>query len=208
MPAPQFLSQLDDAITKLLDSGALSEFKLIKALQTAPYQIFEPHVFSDDLALFQTHFIVYNALYRLRDTGLANQTFDIDILPTQITKISLTTNTNSNREVKTSESEPETEKLREYYLNWQNFDKTNEQDVADLLDSFWQKMTTYRAVNVSDEQLKRALEALDLTDVPTKSELKAQYKKLSNSHHPDKGGDKETFQQILFAYQLLNRAIK
>jgi len=38
--------------------------------------------------------------------------------------------------------------------------------------------------------------------------IKAAYRKLAQQHHPDKGGDKERFQQIQAAYDVLGDAEK
>lgn len=209
---------LDIAILELLEQANPSEFELIKALQAEPYQIFNQHIFDNDLSLFQTHFIVYNALYRLRDLGLEHKIYNIDILATKISKVDFdinienkslstpTTNRISNTDA------PETEKLRTYYLDWDNFLNTDEHQVKHLLDSFWIMMSDrfgsadFDGRLIDNQKQTHALKVLELTERPTKSELKQQYRKLCLSHHPDKGGERQRFQQILLAYQYLNKS--
>lgn len=47
-----------------------------------------------------------------------------------------------------------------------------------------------------------------LSDETTLDELKQQYRKLSMQHHPDKGGDKEVFQEINLEYRQALELIK
>ncbi|NVK25119.1 MAG: DnaJ domain-containing protein [Gammaproteobacteria bacterium] len=198
--------KLDDAILKLLDDSSLSEFELIKALQSPPFQIFNQHVFEDEMSLFQTHFAVYNTLFRLRDLGREHKLFDIDILPTKITKTYITKSGESTSEHSKilPSDEPETEKLREYYLDWNNFHQTTHENLQDMLTNFWKKVTTH----INQPQLEQAeqselLNILELQQLPSETKLKTHFRKLCLKHHPDKGGDHKKFQQILFAYQTL-----
>ena len=47
-------------------------------------------------------------------------------------------------------------------------------------------------------------EILGVTQQSTPDEIKRAYRKLASQHHPDKGGDKEKFQQIQTAYDTLS----
>jgi preprotein translocase subunit Sec63 len=47
-----------------------------------------------------------------------------------------------------------------------------------------------------------------ISDETTLDELKQQYRKLSMQHHPDKGGDKEVFQEINLEYRQALELIK
>ena len=191
--------ELDKAIISILEQGSTSEFELIKTLQKPPYCLFEDNVFANELSLFQTHFVIHNALYRLRDIGLAQGLYDIDTLTTQISLIyhskvsSKTEQTTSQISPLTVHDRPEVIKLREYYLDWCNFEKTGEQDVAALLASFWQTYSKFDRTQ-QNEQLKQALASLGFEQLPTMPELKTRYKKLSTQIHPDKGGTVEEFQ--------------
>lgn len=211
---------LDIAILELLEEKTPSEFELIKALQSPPYELFNEHIFENDLSLFQTHFIVYNALFRLRDIGLEHKIFDLDILATKISKLDISKHktqnlTNAINTDLTSSNAPETKKLREYYLNWDNFHSTNEDDVNDLLTSFWDKMSNRFSHSynnhgqiIDEDQIDEALYTLGLTSLSDQTNLKKHYKKLCVIHHPDKGGEPKDFQRILLAYQLLVNLVK
>jgi len=50
---------------------------------------------------------------------------------------------------------------------------------------------------------KDAYEVLGITEEATQSEVKKAYRKMSVSHHPDKGGDPKLFEQIRMAYEIL-----
>ena len=112
-------------------------------------------------------------------------------------------------EISTISEAPETEKLREYYLNWDNFNKTDENDVIKLIDGFWKKMSninTYFPENEKQE-ISQALTVLELAEIPSKTELKNHYRKLCQVHHPDKGGDTATFQNMMLSYRFLQTVI-
>lgn len=192
-------SELDKAILAILEQGSLSEFELIKLLQQHPYNLFKTNVFSDELSLFQTHFVIHNALYRLRDHGLASGNYDIDTLTTQI-KL-LTINSNDSTEL-TQQSRPEVIKLREYYLDWDNFSKTDKDDVQDLLTSFWRSYANFD-LHEDQQLLQQALDNMGFEQVPSRQELKFKYKQLFNSYHPDKGGSAEKFNSLQHAYQTI-----
>lgn len=190
---------LDIALKQILEQESLSEFELIQRLQTEPYSIFNDEVLKDDLSLFQTHFVLQNALYRLRDRGIETRTFDLDILPTKIQMYPVENSTNYT-EVNQYKG-PETEKLRAYYLDWKNFEDTDQQAVEQLLESFWQKLGNY--YTYSQQDIEYALVELELSAIPSQHDLKKQYKKLSLIHHPDKGGDVQTFKQLNKHYQIV-----
>ena len=51
-------------------------------------------------------------------------------------------------------------------------------------------------------------EILNLTDKSSVEEVKKSYKKLVKTHHPDKGGNPETFKKIQLAYEILSNEEK
>lgn len=191
---------LDQAIHSLLSQGSKSEFELIKQLQQPPYEIFSAGVFADELSLFQTHFILHNALYRLRDKGLNEQSYDIDILPTKITILPFI---KANTTELTTDVERDIAKLRAYYLDWANFNGTEKGDVLDLLDDFWTRFSKFNYSSVAQQELDSALANMEFSQLPDMAELKLKYKQLCNLHHPDKGGSQVEFQKIQQAYQVL-----
>lgn len=179
-----------------------SEYDLIKRLQGPPYGLFDNNL-SDSLILFQCHFVLFNALYHLRETWLQSEvgqlqihTSRIHLLPFQPGQVALT---------------PQ-DGLREYYMDWQNFDSTNSQDVAELIEGFWQNFARgSKAVTVVDEATKRnALRLLQIpTDTPiTRKSIKRSYRQLQHQAHPDKGGDEELSKAFTDAYKVLMKIYK
>lgn len=190
---------LDQAIQSILEQGSLSEFDLIKRLQQAPYSLFNQDVFNDELSLFQTHFVIHNSLYRLRDIGLTQGLYDIDTLTTQLQLLPLTS---SDSSAITEVLRPEVAKLRSYYLDWDNFAKTDKQEVQNLLGQFWRCYANYD-IHSNTETLNQALSAMGFDQIPSKQALKTKYKQLSNTYHPDKGGSAQQFSTLQHHYQTL-----
>ncbi|MDU0355258.1 DNA-J related domain-containing protein [Paraglaciecola aquimarina] len=172
----------------------LSEYDLLKLLQSAPYSVFTTQNLQQPLILFQTHFIIFNALYQVRDLWIAEQVgilhiscMSIRVEPWQPGKAGLQIQ----------------DKLREYYLNWQHLAETDQQAVKKLLDSFWQGMTS--PVNRGDLTMpkEQALRVLELAEVGSGKELKKQYRKMLHKHHPDKGGCNKQTRLLHQAYESL-----
>lgn len=205
---------LDQAILDIIKQGPISEYEIITKFKSAPYHLFNHEVMSNNLALFQTHFVIFNALYRLRDLGLQHNQYDIDIISSQITYIPLTptlTSSESNQQqsnpIQLSQNQQAIEKLRAYYLDWRNFEKTDESNVNDLIDSFWKTMFSQSTMQMSESNLEKSLSILELDNLPTKADLKRQYLTLSNTHHPDKGGCTTKFQRLNLAYSYVKKHI-
>ncbi|TNC85761.1 MAG: molecular chaperone DnaJ, partial [Thalassolituus sp.] len=85
--------------------------------------------------------------------------------------------------------------LAEYYLDLNNLN-TDKEGVEALLNDFWQRM-------VIPEHYDDDLATLELTPPVNRQSLRQQYRRLAHQHHPDKGGDPETFRRVSSAYQRL-----
>lgn len=192
---------LDNAILTILEQGPISEYQLIKTLQQPPFDIFSNADFNDPLVLFQTHFVTYNALYKLQQQGWQQQLFHLDLIATNIEKHPYKQSLSHQLS-----NDLSNQKLADYYLDWSHFDNTDENDVLNLLDDFWQRMSNHQSV--SETVIKRALKQLNLPSFPTLAILKKQYKLLCIQHHPDKGGCPSEFNQIKQAFLLLSTEIK
>ena len=86
--------------------------------------------------------------------------------------------------------------LNAYYLDWNNNKNTTEANVKKLLDNFWQRFASV------DEQTS-ALRTLKLKADASHRDITRSYRELASRHHPDKGGDTETFIHIRQAYEFL-----
>jgi hypothetical protein len=106
--------------------------------------------------------------------------------------------------------------LASYYLDWNNFEQTDEEGVEALLTSFWTTMGKAQYASFNDGDIEAAHRILGLTwpcaalprkehDAYSLKEIKKHYRKKLQQLHPDKGGSREQAQQVISAYQLLVR---
>ncbi len=137
--------------------------------------------------LFRAHFFLFHALYVLSDCLLEEKshllkihTLNIQLLPYQAGENAL----------------QEDDKLKAYYLDFNNLENTSEEDVYDMLTSFWNKYHQF-------ENREGALSVLGLTDPVEDKVIKQEYRRLIMQHHPDRGGDTEKLQKLNDVIKLL-----
>ena len=188
-----FLANLHDAIIPILQSHpqGIKEYDLIKKLLALDAALLPDPEFSDTYTTFRLHFILYHALYKLR-TELLEQKQGILII--ELVNIQLLPFQSNEENKRLSEQD----KVGEYYLDIENLDKTTAQEVNNMLESFWQKFTAF-------DQREIALKALELSDPVDFRTIKTNFKRLTMIHHPDRGGNKERFQEINAAMSVLTR---
>lgn len=194
-PIVGFMEAVGDVL--LAQRGALKEFELIQLLQAPPYSVIDKKALRSELSLFRTHFLLFHALYRLRDQWREEGLFDlhIDALHIQLKPLQ------DSRSSATTGIERD-DKLRRYYLNWDEFTSTTEADVTELLNSFWQGIAG--VPSISEAQQKAALDVLKLEAMPeSRSVLRRHYLQMVHRCHPDKGGSSEQVEQVIQAYQVL-----
>ncbi|MCR4510346.1 molecular chaperone DnaJ [Pseudomonas sp. 32.2.56] len=170
----------------------LGEYQLIQLLKARQCAHIPSQPLTDKLTLFRTHFILFNALYRLRDQLWAKQSGYLQISALQIQLLPYQPGSSE-----ISEHDP----LRDYYLDLSQLNDTDEQDVAKLLLSFWTRK------HGSDEK-QAALELFELDDVEqplTLAAIKHRYRQLVSLHHPDRGGSTARLQSINKAMEILER---
>jgi hypothetical protein len=181
----------------LIRGNGLSEFELFNILKSPPYEVFANEALSDPLSLFQSHFILFNALYALRDTWIGNKTGLLEIHYSCIRR----------NPWKAGQSGIITQdKLRAYYLDWTNLSDTDQAQVEALLDSFWSAFSGMPNPNQNQENnmsQQQALTLLNLTTPFSLHQLKQQYRKMLHKHHPDKGGNNSQTVQLHNAYERL-----
>lgn len=173
----EFILALQQELEKMPDG--IGEYDLMQNLKSLGYFDFLsspalPH------ELFHAHFFLFHTLYLLRDIFLENQqyvlninTLKIELLPYKQGKYNL----------------QQEDKLRNYYLDFKNLDQTSEDDVYEMLASFWRKFNHHYNRDA-------ALAELGLKDPVDDKTIKNEYRKLVMLHHPDRGGDKEKLQKI------------
>lgn len=180
------------AILKNHPNG-MSEFDILKELKI---QLTEFSQLADDpnLQLFRQHFLIMNALYQLQSSLWQEESLMLNISATRIhilsaAQITLSDSTSLNNSVDA--------KLAAYYLDWEEYEKTDADEVSRLLNSF------YKGISLSGNR-DSALKTLHIDNShPTKATIKQQYRKLAQKHHPDRGGDQEIFIGLRQAYEYL-----
>jgi DNA-J related protein len=191
-----------EVLTLLLTEhpAGFSEHQLLRLLQQAPHEFFAADALRDPLILFQTHFLLFHCLYVLKQNWAVDNHAQLEISALRIIKQPIIQP--RTRDKNTEEKSPQlADPLAQYYLDWSHFSTTSSGDVEALLNNFWQKVF----VPQHEEDIKTALQLMELdAPIPT-VELKVQYRRLAQLHHPDKGGDSDIFKQICQAFHRLKQ---
>ena len=175
------------ALLRLYPEG-ISEHGLIEQLAFDETLLGDAH--SVDLRLFRKHFLVMNALYRLQPI-LWEEGVYLSISALKIELQSLSKGAVEQLPVNAAE-----QALREYYLDWQEFERSSDAQVQQLLDSFWQRY-------FAEDGKQQALQVLGLGAGCDWPQIRHAYRSLVAQHHPDRGGDTERFRQVREAYECL-----
>ena len=207
---------LEDSLLLLKPTLTLgiSEFDLIALLKRPPYSLFDEDALRDPLMLFQTHFLVFNALYKLQIKWRESGEGRLDIHTTKILlrddiqpqNIPLQNKDATQAQTHLAGLDP----LASYYLNLDNLKGTSEADVAALLDDFWRQMAGQKlgVPNTKDRDKACDVLKLDKQNILTLNSLKAHYRKALLKVHPDRGGNVEEAQQVIQAYRVLLSSLK
>lgn len=190
---------LEDLENRLLDylrtrPLGISEYDLIQYLRDQDLFKLNPDelLSSDSLVMFRIHFIVFHALYRLRDRVRQQQLNDLDLNPVCIQLLTYEHNGSALAEY---------DALYEYYMDTGNLDKTRSSDVEEMLQRFWLRLD-------NTERRAEALRELELEDPVSDNAIRKQYRRLAMKHHPDRGGEREKLQRINAAVSVLLNSYK
>ncbi len=184
---------LAEQVLQLLQAApeGLAEYALIQQLKERHSGHIPNLPLADKLVLFRTHFLLFNALYRLRDQLWQQRTHLLQISPLSIRLLPYQPG---------SAALSERDELRDYYLDMRNLQDTDERDVERLLTSFWTRMQ-------GGEEKQAALELFELSDEQLLDlpRIKQRYRQMVSEHHPDRGGSTERLQSINLAMEILER---
>ena len=190
------LEELENLILDHLGTQAsgISEYDLIQYLRNQGLFKLNPDelLSSDSLIMFQIHFIVFHALYRLRDLVRKLESSDLDLNPVCIRLLSYT---------RGDAALAEYDSLYDYYIDIENLNKTNSEDVDEMLQRFWLRLD-------NSERRAEALKELELEDPVSNDIIRKQYRRLAMKHHPDRGGEMEKLQRINTAVSILLNSYK
>jgi DnaJ-domain-containing protein 1 len=186
-------------LTLLKDNlNGISEFDILSTLKKQ-FPEFNQLAQDANLQLFRQHFVIMNALYQLQQSLWQEEKLTLSISALQI-KLLASTDLKSDNNGDNASSDISNHlnpNLAAYYLDWDEYEKTDENEVSRLIASFYQRMN-------SADNKQSALDVLNINSVsPSKTEIKQQYRKLVQKHHPDSGGNPEVFIEIRQAYEQL-----
>src|SRR3990167_6745218 len=172
-------------------SDGCSEYQLIQQLRQQQSAHLENLANDPQLALFQTHFLIFNALYLLRERLWQERRAPLQISPLCCQLLPYQAGS-----AELAEHDP----LRDYYLDLQQLHSTKACDVEQLLASFWARLQG------GDEQ-RAALELFELSGQPALdlARIKHRYRQLVSQHPPDRGGSTSRLQSINLAFEILQR---
>ena len=165
----------------------IKEYDLLMALKRHGFFDFLDDAPVPPLVMFRAHFLLFHALYLLRDDFLAEQSalLKIDVLKIQMI-----------------DYEPglaslcERDALRDYYLDITQLENTSEDEIFELLANFWNRMKCHG-------QRDQALATMGLADPVSDQVIKKTYRRLVMRHHPDRGGETSRLQEINAALSIL-----
>lgn len=180
-----------------LSQNGQSEFELIKKLERR--NAFSFLSGDNNERLFRKHFLVMNALYHIKNQLMITKENNLLISPLMICVI--THHAKGEPSAVSSECSDDP-LLADYYLNMDNLSQTSK-DIEGMLNNFWIKFNQTRPCNPQD--ITHSLGVLGLKSGANKADIQKAYRQLIAVHHPDKGGDKETFVSIRQAYETLSR---
>jgi len=184
---------LAEQVLQLLQAApdGIAEYTLIQQLKDRHSGHVPNLPLADKLVLFRTHFLLFNALYRLREQLWQKKNHLLQISPLCIRLQPYQSG---------SAALSERDALRDYYLDMSNLQGTDERDVERLLTSFWTRMQ-------GGEEKQAALELYELANERTLDlpRIKLRYRQMVSAHHPDRGGSTERLQSINLAMEILER---
>lgn len=170
----------------------VSELLLIKALQRPPWELIGDVQFNDPEKLYPVHFLLFHALYRLRD-HLAESAETLHISPLRIRLAS--------QDVIAGSGLPdERDKLREFYLDLSQY-RLPEDAIHKMMDDFW---TGRPGSRPETSEILAAAERLGFDGVPASfPEVKHRFRRAVMQAHPDRGGDTKSIQALNQAFATL-----
>jgi hypothetical protein len=172
-----------------------NEHQIIKHLQTTKTPPFDTFNLSHSKDLFSAHFLCMHALYHLKKQFEQEEIFTLLIQSVRIERLAFP---NYKTQQDFTQRFPESSNpLEAYYLNPKHYFETQENDINDMLKSFWKKY-------LAQDQKQEALNILNLPPEADAKMIKDQYRRLAQKHHPDKGGCAEMFNKVREAKSILD----
>lgn len=150
---------------------------------------------NENKALFKKNFLIMNALYQLQEQLLQEQWYlHISTLHIAI-------------EPYLKQSLSELDSLKNYYLDWSNYD-TSLAEIDALLNRFWQYYARTQPALDDQHTLAQLSPLWCLPHDATFTMLQKRWRVLALQYHPDRpDGHLDTFQRLESEYQVLKRFV-
>ena len=169
-----------------------TEYELINLLVSKNH--IEKSSDRDNFELFQVHFLVMNALYRLQRELWQQKKWQLSISALEIS-VTNCADDSGNTDVYLQSVDSG---LQEYYLNWDNFKSASARSVDQLLHGFWEKY-------LSQDDRVWALNIVGAQEPTDFIEIKGLYRKKAMQLHPDRGGNNESLSELNQALEILKK---
>lgn len=180
------------------NNSPLKEYDLLKELSSDRFSIFPLDALRDTHKLYQIHFLTFHCLHQLQARYLQQKKYHLHIHTLRIQRIRYQSRHNMLPTL-------EHDSTSDYYLDLNNLINTSQEDVQNLLNTFWDAYIDWSSIKNSLAILEiniNRIEEIEMTDV------KRNYKKLALLHHPDRGGSHEKIIEINRAYKQIKQFLK
>lgn len=178
---------LEESVLEILQlyPNGVSEYELLELLAEKEKI---PSFHASNHILFQVHFLLFHALYKLRRELRKQEKFDLEIHCLKIQLLPYYKGTDGL--VKYTP-----DLLEEYYLDFNNY-QTPPEEVEAMLENFWKLFDNY-------QKKEKALKILGLSEPTNKEEILKSYYELVRKDHPDFGGRGEKISDLVYAKSVL-----
>ena len=187
IPSPEALDALEARLEEVLATcpAGIGEHELLKILRRKQ-PLFATFDARQPLSLFRGHYLLFHALYRLRDRLARECRGRLAIDPL---RIALELATTAEPGGKNAALAPGGSDLADWYADLRRLTTVTAAEVGEWLRQF-------HAVRQASERRRAALAALELRDPVDAAAIRRQYRRLAMRHHPDRGGDGQRLREI------------
>ncbi|MCF2910867.1 molecular chaperone DnaJ [Pseudoalteromonas sp. DL2-H2.2] len=182
------LNPLLDATFRIITRERATQLHRLAA--TLDAEIGLPTLDSDpDKDLFKRNFLLMNALYQLQQE-VAEQGYylQVEAMDIRLSEQSLPSALQTR------------DPLREYYLDWCNYD-TSKEEVNALLGQFWQRYL--KVPTLAPQQHNELIQKWQLPNPYSRRQLSKRWRTLAFAAHPDQQGESSAFVQLQHEYEQL-----
>ncbi|WP_440054693.1 DNA-J related domain-containing protein [Pseudoalteromonas sp. T1lg65] len=145
--------------------------------------------------LFKRNFLIMNALYQLQ-----NELYQVGQL-LQVSALNIKLDTKPLHSLPIMKPDP----LKEYYLNWDNYE-TSAEEVQYLLESFWLNFTRSAhgaSPSITKSEQRTLIAKWQLSEPFDRATLSKKWHKMALAHHPDRQGCETEFKKLQMEYNIL-----